>query len=164
MTDPVPPETPDLQGLGDQLLRLQRRRTSTYAGTELDNSAFRILWLLDDGQPRTQRQLADELDLDQSTVNRQLNAALAAGYVERITVEGSASKPVRPTPEGARAFAHDGVIRAELIAAALEELGGQRARRLIEDLRDFNDAWDAALCRDARDAGPLPSTRRHPSG
>ncbi|MDE0778553.1 MarR family winged helix-turn-helix transcriptional regulator [Nocardioides sp.] len=157
MTDPVPPEGPDLQGLGDQLLRLQRRRTSSYAGCVLDNSAFRILWVLDDGQPRTQRQLAAELDLDQSTVNRQLNAALAGGYVERITVVGSASKPIRPTPEGARAFAHDGVIRAELIAAALGELGAERAQRLVEDLRDFNDAWDAALCRDAHASGASPT-------
>ena len=135
----------DLGALGGELLRLQRRRTSVYAGVVLDNSAFRLLWVLSDGAPRTLRQLSDCLDLEQSTVNRQVNAAIGAGYLERYAVAGSPSKLVRPSPAGEAAFAHDGKIRGDLISRALADLGQERASRLIEDLRDFNDAWDLAL-------------------
>ncbi|MGA8258112.1 MAG: MarR family winged helix-turn-helix transcriptional regulator [Nocardioides sp.] len=134
-----------IAALGDQLIRLQRRRTSVYAGSRLEDSAFRILWTLSDGEPRTLRQLASDLGLEQSTVNRQVNAALAAGYVERFEVPGSASKLVRPTPVGAEAYEHDGAIRAALITRVLEALGDERAARLIDDLTSFNDAWDDAL-------------------
>ena len=135
----------DVTSLGGELLRLQRRRTTVYAGVVLDNSAFRLLWVLSDGVPRTLRELAEALDLEQSTVNRQVNAALSAGYLERFAVPTSTSKLVRPSAAGEQAYDHDGRIRAALISRALAELGGPRASRLIEDLQAFNDAWDRAL-------------------
>ncbi len=142
------PHTDDLAlvtSLGDQLLRLQRRRTATYDGVVLETSAFRILWVLSDGEARTLRRLAEDLDLEQSTVNRQVNAAIAAGHLERFEVPGSASKLVRPTAGGRAAYEHDGQIRAALIRRALDNLGLGRAEQVIADLRDLNDAWDAAL-------------------
>lgn len=135
----------DVSALGDELLRLQRRRRHVYDGVVLENSAFRILWVLSHGGPRTLRQLCLDLDLEQSTVNRQVNAAIDAGWIERFEVEGSASKPVRPTAAGAEAYRHDGLIRATLIQAALDELGPERAAGLIAELRAFNDAWDAVI-------------------
>lgn len=141
--DPLAP----VSALGGELLRLQRRRRHEYAGTLLETSAFRLLWVLDDGEPRTLRRLAADLDLEQSTVNRQVNAAISAGWLERYDVPGSASKLVRPTAAGAEAFRHDGLIRAATIRAALDEIGPERAEVLIEVLRAFNDAWDAAVAR-----------------
>jgi DNA-binding MarR family transcriptional regulator len=138
---------PDLLALGGELLRLQRRRRHEYAGTVLETSAFRLLWVLDDGEPRTLRRLAADLDLEQSTVNRQVNAAIGAGWLERYDVAGSASRLVRPTPAGAEAFRHDGWIRAAAIRAALDELGPERSGVLIEVLTAFNDAWDGVLDR-----------------
>ena len=102
MTDEPRPELAEVTALGDQLLRMQRRRRHVYEGAVLENSAFRLLWVLDDGEPRTLRQLAADLDLEQSTVNRQVNAAIAAGWLERFEVEGSASRLVRPTTPGRR--------------------------------------------------------------
>lgn len=161
----TPPDDPHPDGdvdelahvtaLGGELLRLQRRRTSVYDGVVLDNSAFRLLWVLADGEPRTLRQLADELDLEQSTINRQVNAAITGGYLERFAVPGSPSRRVRPTAAGEEAFEHDGRIRAALISRALGELGEGRAARLITDLRAFNDAWDTALGITPRE-GPGP--------
>jgi DNA-binding MarR family transcriptional regulator len=139
----------EVTALGDQLLRLQRRRRHVYEGVVLENSAFRLLWVLDDGEPRTLRQLAGDLDLEQSTVNRQVNAAIAAGWLERYDVAGSASRLVRPTAAGAEAYRHDGQIRAAIIRAALDELGPERAASLIDGLRSLNDAWDAVIERDA---------------
>ncbi len=143
-TEP-PADLADLALLGDELLRLQRRRTTSYAGSVLDTSAFRILRVLADGEPRTMRQLAHELELEQSTVNRQVHAAIDLGYLERFEVEGSVSKLLRPTEAGLAAFEHDIAIRVTLIQGALDALGPGRGARLVADLRDFNDAWDAAL-------------------
>lgn len=146
---------PDLAALGDELLRLQRRRTTTYAGSVLDTSAFRILRVLADGEPRTMRQLAQELDLEQSTVNRQVHAAIDAGYLERFDVEGTVSKLLRPTGAGLEAFDHDAQLRATLIQGALDALGPGRGARLVADLKDFNDAWDEAVS-----GGPGTPARR----
>lgn len=149
--DTLPDDLADVSALAGELLRLQRRRTTVYEGVVLDNSAFRLLWMLADGTPRTLRQLAECLDLEQSTVNRQVNAAITGGYLERFAVEGCASKLVRPTQAGAEAFEHDGQIRADLISRALVDLGDERSARLIDDLRAYNDAWDAALGITARE-------------
>ncbi|MFB9313083.1 MarR family winged helix-turn-helix transcriptional regulator [Nocardioides plantarum] len=151
MTTPgtdVPADLAQVTALGDQLLRLQRRRRHVYADVVLENSAFRLLWVLDDGEPRTLRQLAADLDLEQSTVNRQVNAAIAAGWLERYDVPGSASRLVRPSAAGREAYRHDGLIRAGTIRAALDELGHEHAASVIDGLRSLNDAWDAVLERE----------------
>lgn len=132
-----------IAALGDQLLRLQRHRTTVYDGVLLDYSAFRLLWALADGEPRTLRQLAEHLDLEQSTINRQANAAIDAGYLERFDVEGSASRLLRPTTAGRTAYEHDGLIRAARFHQVLAELGSDRAATLVDVLTAFNDAWDA---------------------
>lgn len=144
-SDPTTDALADVGALGGELLRLQRRRTTLYDGAVLDNSAFRLLWVLSDGTPRTLRQLADNLDLEQSTVNRQVNAALTAGYLERFAVAGSTSKLLRPSTAGHEAFDHDARIRGALISQVLDQLGDARSTRLIEDLGAYNDAWDAVL-------------------
>jgi len=136
-----------LRDLGDELMRLTRRRATTYPGSTLDPSAFRLLWLLTEGPARTLRELADELQLDQSTVNRQVNAALNHGLVERYAVVDSASRLVRPTEAGRAAYLHDGKLRAEVYNAVLDELGPERAGALVAELREFNDALDRAHAR-----------------
>lgn len=134
----------DVGALGDELIRLRRRRSTVVAGTVLENSAFRILWVLADGTPRTLRTLGEDLELEQSTVNRQVNAAISAGLLERYVAAGSPGRLLRPTESGRAAYEHDGLLRAALISTALDTLGPERAHRLLVDLRDFNDAWDAA--------------------
>ncbi|MBZ5739192.1 MarR family winged helix-turn-helix transcriptional regulator [Nocardioides mangrovi] len=140
-----------LTELADELMRIARRRHANVEGTELDTSAFRLLWILSDGRPRTLRELADELDLELSTINRQVNAAVRAGLLERFAVEGSTSKPVRPSTEGARLYAHDSAIHADLLRSVLAEMGAAPARQLIGGLRAFNDAYERRSPRRGRD-------------
>ena len=83
-----------IHDLVDELQRLNRRKANTFAGAILEASAFNILWRLWEG-PRTLRELSVELELEQSTVNRQVNAAIKHGYIERFAVEGSASSSVK---------------------------------------------------------------------
>jgi DNA-binding MarR family transcriptional regulator len=136
-----------LRQLGDELMRLTRRRSQDYPGSELDASAFRLLWLLTEGPPRTLRELADELQLDQSTVNRQVNAAIKYGLVERYAVPDSSSRLLRPTEAGRAAYVHDGALRAEVYQGVLDELGPDRAEALVAELRELNDGLDRAHSR-----------------
>src|SRR6478752_9054014 len=131
-----------LTDLGDELMRVGRRRHANVEGTELDMSAFKLLWILSDDQPRTLREIADELDLELSTINRQVNAALRAGLLERFSVPDSPSKPVRPTAEGHRLYQHDMAVHADLLRSVLAEMGADGARNLIRSLGAFNDAYE----------------------
>ena len=128
--------------LADELLRFSKRRHTTIDGAELDSSAFKLLWVLSDDQPRTLRELADELDLDLSTINRQVNAAVRAGLLERFTVAGSPSRPVRPTAAGRRQYEHDLAVHSDLLRSVLAEMGADAARELIRSLGSFNDAYE----------------------
>jgi DNA-binding MarR family transcriptional regulator len=136
-----------LRELGDELMRLARRRTQSYPGSELDTSAFRLLWLLTEGPPRTLRELAEELQLDQSTVNRQVNAAIKHGLVERYAVSDSPSRLLRATEAGRSAYVHDAALRAEVYQSVLDELGAARAEALVTELRELNDGLDRAHSR-----------------
>ena len=136
-----------LRELGGELMRLSRRRAQTYPGSQLDTSAFRVLWLLTEGPPRTLRELADELQLDLSTVNRQVNAAIKHGHVERYAVPGSPSRLLRPTEAGRAAYVHDAALRAEVYQAVLDELGADRSGALVAELRELNDGLDRAHSR-----------------
>ncbi len=142
-----------LRALEGEVIRMTGRRTTTYAGSLLENSAFRILRFLEESGPSTQRELSDALQLELSTVNRQVNAALRHGHVERFEVAGRSSRLVRPTVEGRLAFRHDGHLRAALYAQALDHLGPDRAGAMVESLREFNDALDRALTRQPADDG-----------
>lgn len=131
-----------LPGLGAELLRVGRLRAASYPGSQLENSAFRILWLLVERGPSTQRDLAEELQLERSTVTRQVAAVMDRGLVERHDTPGRGGRLLRPTDAGERAFRHDGELRAARLTAALGELGPERSARMVADLRAFNDAFD----------------------
>ncbi|MFW0793490.1 MarR family winged helix-turn-helix transcriptional regulator [Gordonia sp. CPCC 205515] len=131
--------------LAEELLRMGRRKTNVVAGARLEASAFAILWVLSDGRPRTLRDLSEELDLDQSTVNRQVNAAIRHGYLERFEVAGQVSRRLRPTPEGIEAFEHDGRIRADRLKRVFADLDPGSPEALLHELRAFNDAYERTV-------------------
>jgi DNA-binding MarR family transcriptional regulator len=140
-----------LSELADELMRAGRRRHVNLDGTELDMSAFKLLWVLSDDRPRTLREIAEELDLELSTINRQVNAAARAGLLERFSVPDGPSKPVRATAEGRRLYDHDSAIHADLYRSILAEMGAPAARDLISGLRAFNDAYERRAPRRTRD-------------
>ena len=137
-----------LRELGDELMRLTRRRTQAYPGSQLDTSAFRLLWLLTEGPPRTQRELADELQLDPSTVTRQVSAAISHGLVERYAEPGS-HRPAAAAHRG-RAGRRTSRTRGsapKVYQAVLDELGASRSVALVAELRELNDGLDRAHSR-----------------
>lgn len=133
-----------LRAFGTEVMRASRRRSVAPPGSRLESSAFRILWLLVEAGPRSLQELAHDLQLERSTVNRQVNAALRHGLVERFVVPGRAGRHLRPTPAGLEDYQHDAALRGEVFAEVLGELGATRSRRLLEDLHAFNDAYDRA--------------------
>lgn len=139
--DPVV-SSPLYQGLVDELLRMRRRRNQVDDRAVLDVSAFTILWLLADDRPRTLRELAVELCLEQSTVNRQVNAAIAHGYLERFEVPGQVSRMHRPTDAGRSAYEHDGLRRARQLEAVFADLAPGTPEGLLRELKAYNDAFD----------------------
>ena len=113
---------------------MTRRRSHVDPDSILEVSAFNLLWILSDGKPRTLRQLTDAMQLEQSTVNRQVNAAIKHGHLERFDVAGSISKQVRPTRAGLDAFEHDGLLRARRLERVLSDMGPGSPEALFRQL------------------------------
>src|SRR6478735_8257123 len=98
-----------LPELADELMRIGRRRPGFVAGTELDASAYKLLWILSDGRARTLKELADELDLELSTINRQVSRPGRAARAVR--------RPRPPEPAGAPDPGRRSPLRAGLLGA-----------------------------------------------
>lgn len=135
----------DLLGsIGREVLRLSRPTVVAPAGLELDRSAFRLLWLLRDEGPSTIGRLVEVLQVEQSTVSRQVKSALEHGLVTFELQPGSRSKLVQATEPGQQAFHRDLDRRGVIFRTALETLGAERVERLAADLTQLNDALEAA--------------------
>jgi DNA-binding MarR family transcriptional regulator len=132
-----------LRAVSDEVMRLSRRRTTSYPGSVLDESAFRILWCLAETDARTLRDLAATLQLEQSTISRQVSAAIKHELVERYAGDRQA-RLLRPTDRGREAYLHDARLRGTVLSRALAELGQGRVEALVSELRALNDALDRA--------------------
>ena len=145
-----------LRAMGTELMRLNRRRATSYPGSVLEDSAFRILLLLVEEGHKSLRDLTEDLQLERSTVSRQVNAAIGRGLLERYAVPGRSTRLLRPTDAGREAYLHDGRLRAAPLSEAILELGTERADALFTELRAFNDALDRAHVR-ARGGASTPA-------
>lgn len=94
-------QTPDEAGaaplprdraVASALARLEVHRRVAEQHSPIGTADGRLLWLLSSRAPLTLREIGDRLRLEQSTVNRQVHAAIAAGYVERADSDGRAGR------------------------------------------------------------------------
>lgn len=111
--------------------------------TSLSAAELRLLWLLSDGRPRTQREITTELSLDQSTVNRQVNAALRTGHVERVTADSGPAR-LSVTAEGLQRYEADVEALMGIMGSALSVLGPEQERFLVS-LATFVEAYREAM-------------------
>ncbi len=116
----------------------------------LGTADMRMLWLLADGEARTLRQIAHDLNLEQSTVNRQVNAAVAAGIIERERERGSGPYLFTATTQGRQEFERNLNASQAAYRHALDSLGDE-APRFLELTRRFVDAYHQAVEGDERD-------------
>lgn len=131
--------------LASALTRLDKERRTLEGAQRLGTADLRLLWLLADDRARTLREIADDLGLEQSTVNRQVNAALGAGFLERTRrPEGSAYEFNR-TARGKSTFDEVSSISMGAYVAALDALGDIDAEQLVALLQRFLEHFQRAV-------------------
>lgn len=138
-------DAPSERRLAGTLTRLDRERRTLEAALSLGTADLRLLWLFADGRGRTLREIAGELALEQSTVNRQVNAALGSGLLARSRKPGGTAYEVNRTADGARTFDEVTGISMGAYAEALDALGVDAAEQLIALLQSFLEHFRDAV-------------------
>ncbi|MEL7978044.1 MarR family winged helix-turn-helix transcriptional regulator [Isoptericola sp. F-RaC21] len=126
------------------LFRLDVHRRLAEHRSPLGTADGRLLWLLSDGRARTLREIAEALRLEQSTVNRQVNGALAAGLLRRFTAPGRSARLLEPTEEGLARFEDATSQALGGYADGLAALGDD-AGVFLELLGRFTEAYGEAV-------------------
>lgn len=137
-----------LAEVGDRVARLfvdiDSAKRAWDQGYQLGLAERRLISLLSDGQARTLREIAEEARLEQSTVNRQVNAALAAGLLQRFRAKGSRAQLIAVSERGRAAYHKDSVWGRRAFTDAMMELGEGDATQFCELLDRFADAYGHA--------------------
>ncbi|HET6168119.1 MAG TPA: MarR family transcriptional regulator [Marmoricola sp.] len=111
----------------------------------LDRSGYHLLSRLELG-PLTLKQLAEAFRLDPSTVNRQVNALLRSGLVERTSdPDGAVAKVLRPTPKGLDLLHRDRAVVQGQVARVVEGWSRRdrvELHRLLEKLNTSIEALE----------------------
>jgi DNA-binding MarR family transcriptional regulator len=128
------------------LLARHHLNTSRHTvGRELDRSAYQLLGRLEHG-PLSLRQLAEAFRLDQSTVNRQVNALLRGDLVERVPdPDGGLARLLRPTRHGLAMLRRDRRVACEQVGQVLAGWSARdvaELRRLLEKLNTSIEALE----------------------
>jgi DNA-binding MarR family transcriptional regulator len=97
-----------LTGIARELTLVSRHQVSSATKGVLERSAYLMLNRIDATGPMTARELAEALQLEISTVTRQVAAMLRDDVVERIPdPSGGLARKLRITPTGASRLAAD---------------------------------------------------------
>src|SRR5262245_34784083 len=97
-----------LEAISRELTLVSRHQLATAAQGVLERSAYLMLNRIDVTGPMTARELADALQLEISTVTRQIGAMLREDVVERIPdPSGGPARRLRITETGAMRLAAD---------------------------------------------------------
>ncbi|WP_228389288.1 MarR family winged helix-turn-helix transcriptional regulator [Cumulibacter manganitolerans] len=145
-SDTVPRGLPPERELAALVLKMDAARRVVEQNARLGTADMRLLWMLADGRARTLREIGDELCLEQSTVNRQVNAALRAGLLERIRAAEQPAALIAPTAVGRTAFETEVAAILGYFEDGLAALGERRGEFLAL-LRGFVDAYDERVRR-----------------
>lgn len=133
--------------------RWDAARRDAEAGQHLGLAMGRLLWLFSDGETRTLREVTQTLGLEQSTVNRQMNAAMGAGLLLRSRREGVATYLFEASEEGIAQFRADLVRQLGLHRSALDVLPDGERTTFVRHLAAYVQAYGEA----ARTASPPES-------
>jgi len=123
------------------LARLDRATRVIEHRAHLGTADLRLLWLLANEGSCTMKEIAQLLTLEQSTVNRQVNAALKNGFVEAVERPGEPARVFGPTEEGMRLFAEDVSRSMGVLEGALATVPADEVDRFVEHLTSFADAY-----------------------
>ena len=122
------------------LARHQLHSTQHAPDRMLDRSGYALLGRLEHG-PMTLKQLAEAFRLDQSTVNRQINALRRDALVERMSdPDGGVAQLLRPTRKGLDLLARDRDVAREQVGQVLADWKPADIETLATLLRRFNNS------------------------
>lgn len=102
---------------------------------------MRLLWLLIESGPQTLSQITADLGLERSTVNRQVNAAVAAGLLAKQRIPRSSAYQITPTAQGCAAFGRGAQSALTAIGETLKEMGPTDSAQLLDLMERFADAY-----------------------
>lgn len=131
--------------LATALARLEGLRRHQRRFADLGEADMRLLWLLRESGPQTLSQIGAALGLERSTVNRQVNAAAAAGLLIKERVPGSSALRVSVSGDGLAAFERGARAAVTSIGEVLSDIGASDAQQLIA----LTERFVAALSRRA---------------
>jgi DNA-binding MarR family transcriptional regulator len=109
----------------------------------LDRSGYHLLSRLELG-PMNLKQLADAFRLDPSTVNRQVNALLRAGLLERVPdPAGAIARVLRPTTAGLDLLHRDREVLQAQVGSVVESWDPGEVDELQRMLEKLNSSIEA---------------------
>ncbi|MEN5073361.1 MarR family winged helix-turn-helix transcriptional regulator [Isoptericola cucumis] len=132
------------RALASLLYRLDLHRRLAEQRSPLGTADGRLLWLMSDRRPRTLREISGALGLEQSTVNRQVNAAIDAGLLRRFAEAGRPARLIEPTAAGIEAFENATALALGAYDDALATLGDESGA-FLELLDRFVGAYGEAV-------------------
>lgn len=119
----------------------------------LDRSGYHLLSRLELG-PMNLKQLSEAFRLDPSTVNRQVNALLRAGLLEKAPDPGGAvARVLRPTAHGLDLLHRDRAILQQQVARVVEDWD----RSDLDDLRRLLEKLNSSI--ESLEGRPWPRAR-----
>lgn len=127
------------------LHHFDRYRRAVDVQSTLGIAELRLLWLLTEGEPKTLREVSEDLHLEQSTVNRQVNAAVQSGLLARSRSSTSSPYVFEPTAHGRATFESETAFALGVYSRVLEDMGDESATRLLELLAQFVDLYGSAV-------------------
>ena len=137
---------PRIAALEVELSLLARHHLhSSQHGTDrmLDRSGYHLLGRLELG-PLNLKQLAEAFRLDASTVNRQVNALLRAGLLEKVPdPSGAVARVLRPTERGLDLLHRDRALLQEQVGRVLEDWPAGDVEELSRLLERLNTSIEA---------------------
>ncbi|EME67441.1 Transcriptional regulator [Rhodococcus ruber BKS 20-38] len=122
----------------------ERGQRASKSLNQLNAADSRLLWLLTSQGPQTMRQVSEALGLEQSTVNRQVNAALARGLVERLGYRSNGARTLGATAAGQGMLEADLGRRTTVFAAGLNALPAGARDDFVRNFRVFAEAYAEA--------------------
>lgn len=125
--------------------RLEQSRRAASANAALGAADGRILWLLSGGEEYTLRDISEKLNLEQSTVNRQVNAAVKAGYVDKTRSRARNAWVFSPSAEGRAKFDADLVMQLGFYHRALDSLDDAERAVFLDHLTRVVGGYEAAI-------------------
>lgn len=142
----IPSQDSAARRLGALLTNFDSDRRVLDQRSSLGAADMRLLWLFSDGVSRTMRQVAEQLGLEQSTVNRQVNTAVEEGLLTKSRQGTREPYHFAVSAAGAREFENTLEATLEVYRQALEVLG-EDGEKFLDLLERYIQAYRQAVHR-----------------